>query len=283
VDNFEVLIIDDDKDIAAWYRTVLTLMGFEVETALSARQALSCLATSVPNLILLDLRLGQEIGGEDILYQIRSNSRFDQTRVIVITGYPTTADMVTNLADLVMIKPVGLDQLKTLVTRITSSEIEPKNLPFRDPVTLLFNKEFFYTRLELAFERARRRPEFFFAVIAFQVQPGDPDGPAIPPEASAAILVEIADRLKQKVRPTDTIARGSGWKFFTLHEDLRSSEDVEIILARLKQIITQPVRFGDVEYPMTVQCGMALAAPRYKQPTEIFEAAEQALKTAQGL
>ena len=79
MDNFEALIIDDDKDIAAWYRTVLTLMGFEVETALSARQALACLATSVPNLMLLDLRLGQEIGGEDILYQIRSNSRFDHT------------------------------------------------------------------------------------------------------------------------------------------------------------------------------------------------------------
>ncbi|MDR3573241.1 MAG: diguanylate cyclase [Anaerolineaceae bacterium] len=281
--NIEVLIIDDDKDIAAWYRTVLTLMGFEVETALSARQALACLAACVPSLILLDLHLGQEIGGEDILYQIRANSRFDQTRVIVITGYPTTAEMVTNLADLIMIKPVGLDQLKTLISRIVSSEVEPKSLPFRDPVTLLFNKEFFYTRLELAFERSKRRPEFFFAVIAFQVQPSDPSGQTLPPEASAAILVEVADRLKQKVRPTDTVARVSGWKFFTLHEDMKNSEDVEIILARLKQVITQPVLFEKVEYPITIQYGVALAAPNYKQPADIFEAAELALKKTQGL
>ncbi len=283
MDNIEVLIIDDDKDIAAWYRVVLTLMGFEVETALSARQALTTLATCTPNLILLDLHLGQEIGGEDILYQIRSNTRFDHTRVIVITGYPTTAEMVTNLADLIMIKPVGLDQLKTLVSRIVSSEVEPKSLPFRDPVTLLFNKEFFYTRLELAFERGKRHPEFPFAVIAFQVQPGSPDGEALPPEASAAILVEVAERLKQKVRPTDTIARVFGWKFVTLHEDLKNAEDVEIILTRLKQAITQPVAFEGVEYPLVVHCGVALAAPRYKQPAEIFEAAEQALKAARGL
>jgi diguanylate cyclase (GGDEF)-like protein len=283
MDNIEVLIIDDDKDIAAWYRTVLTLMGFEVETALSARQALACLATCVPNLILLDLHLGHEIGGEDILYQIRSNSRFDQTRVIVITGYPTTAEMVTNLADLIMIKPVGLDQLRTLVKRIVSSDVEPKSMPFRDPVTLLFNKEFFYTRLELAFERAKRRPEFFFAVLAFQVQPGDPDGDAIPPEATASILGEVADRLKQNVRPTDTLARVSGWKFFTLHEDLKSTEDVDIILARLKHVITQPVQYEKIEYPLSVQYGIALAAPRYKQPAEIFEAAEQALKKSQDL
>jgi diguanylate cyclase (GGDEF)-like protein len=283
MDNIEVLIIDDDKDIAAWYRVVLTLMGFEVETALSARQALTTLATCTPSLILLDLHLGQEIGGEDILYQIRSNTRFDHTRVIVITGYPTTAEMVTNLADLIMIKPIGLDQLKTLVSRIVSSEVEPKSLPFRDPVTLLFNKEFFYTRLELAFERGKRRPEFFFAVIAFQIQPGSPDGEALPPEASAAILVEVAERLKQKVRPTDTIARVFGWKFVTLHEDLKNAEDVEIILARLKQSITQPVAFDGIEYPLAVQYGVALAAPRYKQPAELFEAAEQALKAARGL
>jgi diguanylate cyclase (GGDEF)-like protein len=282
VTNIEVLIIDDDKDIAAWYRTVLTLMGFEVETALSARQALACLATCVPNLIILDLHLGHEIGGEDILYQIRSNARFDKTRVIVITGYPTTAEMVTNLADLIMIKPVGLDQLKTLVSRIVSSEVEPKSLPFRDPVTLLFNKEFFFTRLELAFERAKRRPEFFFAVIAFQVHASEPDGEVIPPEATAAILGEIADRLKQNVRPTDTLARVSGWKFFSLHEDLKSNEDVDIILGRLKQVITQPVKYDKYEYPLTVEYGVALAAPRYKQPAEIFEAAEQALKKIQG-
>ena len=283
MDNIEVLIIDDDKDIAAWYRTVLILMGFEVETALSARQALVILATCVPNLILLDLHLGNEIGGEDILYQIRSNARFDQTRVIVITGYPTTAEMVTNLADLIMIKPVGLDQLKTLVNRIVSSNVEPKSLPFRDPVTLLFNKEFFYTRLELAFERAKRRPEFFFAVIGFQIHPSDPGGEALAPEASAAILVEVAERLKQNVRPTDTLARVSGWKFFTLHEDMKNSEDVEIILARLKHVITQPVLFEKVEYPVAVRYGVALAAPHYKQPSEIFEAAEQALKKAQDL
>jgi diguanylate cyclase (GGDEF)-like protein len=258
-------------------------MGFEVETALSARQALTTLATCTPTLILLDLHLGQEIGGEDILYQIRSNSRFDHTRVIVITGYPTTAEMVTNLADLIMIKPVGLDQLKTLVSRIVSTEVEPKSLPFRDPVTLLFNKEFFYTRLELAFERGKRRPEFPFAVIAFQVQPGSPDGETLAPEASAAILVEVAERLKQKIRPTDTIARVFGWKFVTLHEDLKSAEDVEIILARLKQAITQPFVVEGVEYSLAVQYGIALAAPRYKQPAEIFEAAEQALKAARGL
>jgi len=279
MDKFQVLVIDDDKDIAAWFRTVLVLMGFEVETALTARQALSWLAANVPDLILLDLHLGAELGGEDILYQIRSNARFNQTRVIIVTGYPTTAEMITNLADLVMIKPIELEQLRGLVSRMAYSELEPKILPFRDPVTLLFNKEFFFTRLELAYERARRRNEFVYAVVIFQVQflARDTGQPA--PDATL-ILSELASRLKQNLRPTDTLARISGWQFAILVEELERPEDVQIILERIRLILTEPIRLGVQEYIGSVVFGVSAEPWRHKQPDEIYAAAEAALEQA---
>ncbi|HVN55392.1 MAG TPA: diguanylate cyclase [Anaerolineaceae bacterium] len=279
MDKFQVLIIDDDKDIATWFKTVLVMMGFEVDIALSARQALTWLASSVPDLILLDLRLGQELGGEDILYQIRSNSRFDYTRVIIITGYPTSADMVTNLADLVMIKPVELTQLKTLVNRMATSKVEPKSLSFRDPVTMLFNKEFFQTRLELAFERSKRRPEFYFVVTIFQLEVRGMEEGQLVPDATAAILYEIAERLKQKLRPTDTITRISGFKFATLHEDLRQKEDTSVILDRLAQILGEPVQIGRDVYHVSASFGYITDGHnQYKNAGQLFEAAEQALQ-----
>ncbi len=278
MDRFQVLIIDDDKDTAGWFQTVMLLMGFEVEITLSARQALAYLASSVPDLILLDMRLGQEIGGEDILYQIRSNPRFDHTKVIIITGYPTTADLVTNLADLVMIKPVELSQLKTLVNRMATSKIEPKSLSFRDPVTLLFNKEFFYTRLELAYERSKRRSEFCFAVTAFQIQVQGPNDSLLVPDASATILFEISERLKQKLRPTDTITRVFGFKFATLHEDLRQKEDAAVILERLRQILTEPVLVDRVEYHLSARFGVVTDVERYQRAEDLFHAAELALE-----
>ena len=84
----QVLIIEDDKDTAEFFKTVLELVGFECEIILSAKEALSTLSVCAPDLILLDIRLGVEISGEDILYQIRSNPRFDKTRVVIITGLP---------------------------------------------------------------------------------------------------------------------------------------------------------------------------------------------------
>src|SRR5512135_3619415 len=95
----QVLIIEDDRDTAGFFKTVLELVGFECEVIHSAKEALDHLAFNAPDLILLDIRLGIEISGEDILYQIRSNPRFDKTRVVVTTAYPWLAEPITNLAD----------------------------------------------------------------------------------------------------------------------------------------------------------------------------------------
>ena len=96
MDKQHVLIIDDDKDIAHLFQMVLNMVGFDCDVVHSAREGLSRLSLSIPDIILLDLRLGLEIGGEDILYQIRSNPRFKNTRVVVITGYPTLAEPIAD-------------------------------------------------------------------------------------------------------------------------------------------------------------------------------------------
>jgi CheY-like chemotaxis protein len=116
--TLQVLIIEDDKDTAGFFKTVLELVGLESEIILSAKEALDRLAFSAPDLILLDIRLGIEISGEDILYQIRSNPRFDKTRVVVITAYPRMAEPITELADLILVKPVEINQLKNLMQRL---------------------------------------------------------------------------------------------------------------------------------------------------------------------
>jgi len=124
---------------------VLELVGFECEIILSAKEALSTLS-SARRPDPADIRLGVEISGEDILYQIRSNPRFDKTRVVITTAYPRLAEPITNLADLVLVKPIEIDQLKNLMQRLGSLDFKSKFQMYRDPVTELFNEEFFLTR-----------------------------------------------------------------------------------------------------------------------------------------
>ncbi len=279
MEKLQVLIIDDDKDIAGFFSTVLNLIGLECEAVMTAKEAFARLAGSVPDLILLDLRLGPEIGGEDILYQIRSNPRFDNTRVVVITAFPSIADMVNNLADLVLIKPVEIEQLKTLVTRIGSMELNPRRSPFRDPVTQLFNKEFFLTRLELAFERARRRADFQFAAIVMQLKLVGVEEDRISPEAWISILRGVADRLRRRLRPMDAISIFTNQKFATLHEELKSPEDLNIILNRLKETMAEPFNFEGEFYRVEASFGTASYDEHFKNPLDFLRAAENNFPT----
>ncbi len=281
MEKLQVLIIDDDKDIAGFFSTVLSLLGHECETVLSAKEALVRLAGSLPDLILLDLRLGTEIGGDDILYQIRSNPRFDNTRVVVITAYPSIAEMVTNLADLVLIKPVEVEQLKTLISRMEIYGGGVKRSPFRDPITQLFNRDFFNTRLELAFERVRRRPDFLFATVVIQIHLAGQDESQLSPEVWVHILREISERLRRHLRPMDAIAKFTGWRFGTLHEELKEASDLDAILARLRENLAEPFRFEGNIYRVYAHFGTATYNDRFKQPADILKAAEKDLEQSQ--
>jgi PleD family two-component response regulator len=274
----QVLIIEDDKDAAGFFKTVLNLVGFECQIILSAKEALARLALSTPDLILLDIRLGLEISGEDILYQIRSNTRFDKTRVVVVTAYPRLAEPITELADLVLLKPVDVDQLKSLVQRMGDLDFKPKHHLFRDPITELFNEEFFLTRLELAFERAKRRPQFHFAVAVLELQLDSRKPEPITPDRLLEILREIASRLKGYVRPTDAVARISGWKFATLHEDLNGPDDIQTILSRMYEKLSQPYWIGGESFSLKISLGAVVHDAYFQQPNDLLVAASKAVK-----
>lgn len=55
----QVLIIEDDKNVAGFFKTVLNLVGFKCEIIFSAKEALARLAHSTPDLILLESCLVQ--------------------------------------------------------------------------------------------------------------------------------------------------------------------------------------------------------------------------------
>jgi diguanylate cyclase (GGDEF)-like protein len=275
----QALIVDDDRDTARFFGTVLGLVGFEVEIVLTAREALAQLASLVPDLILLDMRLGYELGGGDILFQIRSNPRLDKTRVIVITAYPAMADPISNLADLVLLKPVEVEQLKQLAERLGNFDVSPRRAPFRDPVTELFNREFFLTRLELAFERAKRRPEFLFAITVFHLRVIESAEENLTTEASIHILRTIAQRFVRNLRPTDTIAHIGGWKFAVLNEDLKGPDDPAVINQRLREKLIEPIEAEGQSYSLIGRLGVVTFRPAYQNPSQILDEAEKAMDT----
>ena len=276
MDKIHALIVDDDRDTANFFRTILGLVGFECDIVYSAKAALASLAANEPDIVLLDMRLGLDVSGTEILYQIRSNPRLDKTRVVVVTAYPSMAEPVDNLADLVLIKPIEIDQLKSLVSRL--STVEQKPYLFRDPVTNLYSYSFFLTRLEHAFERQKRRPDFLFATMVIVVDAEVQDGDALQDDEREQLVKAAAERLVGSFRPTDTIARMDHERIIALFEDLKQGEDVDVILRRICQLLAITVEINGRSMRLSPSIGAALNEPRFKNTEEILEAAAKCRK-----
>jgi GGDEF domain-containing protein len=147
-------------------------------------------------------------------------------------------------------------------------------------VTDLFTREFFLTRMELAYERARRRSEFLFAILVFSFTAKPYGGGKLEEEDWDALLRLAANRMRKYYRPTDTIARLNTEQFATLHEDLKDPEDLQVLIQRLRDGFTDPFQLGDRQLTLELSIGAITHSSKYDQPVELLEAAQQAWELA---
>jgi len=105
-----VLVVEDEPQMRRFLRTALTVQGFRLVEAETAREALVAATTHNPELILLDVGL-PDGNGIDLTRRIREWSRVP---IIVISARGKEDDKVTALdagADDYLTKPFGVNEL----------------------------------------------------------------------------------------------------------------------------------------------------------------------------
>ncbi len=115
------LIIEDDLKSARIYAMTLQTAGYQAEIIPNGRIAAERLLASVPALVVLDLHL-PHVSGLELLYQIRTDRRLAQTRVVIITADAFLALALNEQAELALLKPVSINQLRALAAVYTPVE-----------------------------------------------------------------------------------------------------------------------------------------------------------------
>ncbi len=88
-----ILIVDDEKAILLAHKKLLKSSTVDVDTAESINETQDLLKRNIYNAVIVDLRL-TGIEGEEGLEIIKSVKQFyPQTKVILVTGYGSTAVM----------------------------------------------------------------------------------------------------------------------------------------------------------------------------------------------
>jgi DNA-binding response OmpR family regulator len=122
MNNRLALIIEDDPDLAVIFAEALKAAGFEIEIIQDGKVALSRLAETYPAVVVLDLQL-PHTSGEQVLRQIRTDSRLAKTRVIIASANSLMAESLRADADLTLIKPISFSQLRDLAIRLRPPEL----------------------------------------------------------------------------------------------------------------------------------------------------------------
>jgi DNA-binding NtrC family response regulator len=86
-----ILIVEDDKDLNAAYKTILKKAGHNVESALNGKSALNVVGKFKPELILLDL-LMPIMGGLEFLQNYNLDSH-DKVKVVIFTNMENSPEV----------------------------------------------------------------------------------------------------------------------------------------------------------------------------------------------
>ncbi|MGI9022009.1 MAG: putative bifunctional diguanylate cyclase/phosphodiesterase, partial [Acidimicrobiales bacterium] len=141
-----------------------------------------------------------------------------------------------------------------------ADEEELRHLALHDPLTRLANRTLFGDRVEHALNRNRRSIGRPHAVMIVDLDGFKTINDSLGHAAGDEVLVELAERLRTRVRPGDTAARLGGDEFGVLLEN-SSESDAEVVALRILDAISGPVSAHDKEVVITGSVGIALSEP----------------------
>lgn len=117
----KILVVDDEKHIRMLYQEELQEAGYTVVTSDGEAPILELLEREAPSVVILDIRLGADRSGLDLLQLIRS--RKEHMPVILSTAYDSFQhDLKSVAADYYVVKSVDLTELKDKVRLALTSK-----------------------------------------------------------------------------------------------------------------------------------------------------------------
>jgi diguanylate cyclase (GGDEF)-like protein len=142
----------------------------------------------------------------------------------------------------------------------TRLAVDLGHLASHDPLTGVVNRLLLPDRLRHALARQRRRGgDVLVAVVDLDgfKRINDVYGHA----AGDQVLTVLAQRLSQAMRDEDTVARLGGDEFVVITEVPRDGEDARRIVARIRNILTEPIPFDGLQLRLSASVGAAIAEP----------------------
>jgi diguanylate cyclase (GGDEF)-like protein len=176
--------------------------------------------------------------------------------------------------------------LLQFVSTQVASAIERKQVEARlqhvaqhDPLTDLPNRELFHDRLDVALARARRE-HAPLALLYIDLDSFKRVNDNYGHDTGDMLLREVAARLRQCVRESDTVSRLGGDEFAVLLNDIRLPEDATVVAAKIRRALHQPYAPGGLRLHIAASIGIAFHPSHGDSREQLIRCADDAMYRA---
>ena len=145
-----------------------------------------------------------------------------------------------------------------------------------DSLTGLPNRRLLMDRLSLASAHARRNKSTM-AVMYLDLDGFKQVNDTLGHDAGDSLLKMVADRLVEAVRQEDTVARMGGDEFVIALGELTHAGDVDSLVSKVIQAVSQPYRIQDRDVGVTASVGVGIFPLHGEGAETLMKSADLAL------
>jgi two-component system cell cycle response regulator len=258
----KILIADDQQILASLLQDQVRAWGYDAQVVPDGFAALQVLrAPDAPRLALLDWVM-PGLDGIEVCRRLRRDADRQYTYLVLATGYGGRQEMLDGLeagADDFLSKPIDPAELKARLgagRRIVTLQEQLREQAIRDGLTGLYNRSAILATLESELARSLREGRPLGVVLAdidhFK-RINDTHGHLV----GDAVLREVACRLRDVLRPYDSVGRYGGEEFLLVLPGC-DGPTAAGLAERLRQCVAaETVSTEEGEVPVALSLGVA--------------------------
>lgn len=256
---FKILVVDDDH--AALQIVSDILSKYEVVTADSGGKALAILSKSDFDLILLDIML-PEYSGYELFGKLREFENHTDTPVIFVSAKNEGHEIREGLeygANDYITKPLNADVIISRVEAVIKRTVYERNLLFQamnDPLTGIYNRNFFFKRAQEEISRAIRT-QSNITVAMLDIDRFKDVNDRFGHQAGDFILKAFTDEIQEHIRTYDLLARYGGEEFVILFIDCSKWTALDILTRLRKAVAEKFYKFHSFHINFTFSGGIS--------------------------
>ena len=165
------------------------------------------------------------------------------------------------------------------ISFVKESQRKMEQLAYFDTLTGLANRTFFRMQLRKSMALAERG-HYAFALFYFDLDEFKRINDTLGHDIGDQLLVEVANRLKTRLRTEDTIARLGGDEFAVLLSGIENQERAAEVANTIQKTLNQPIQLGNNEIIVSASIGITMAPDDSSEEDQLLKHADLAMYEA---